>query len=111
MPSLKCINCQAEFSPTERLYTCPHCAGLLDVAYDLTLRRRAQLTGLWDARRASSKAIDQSGGWRFRELLPEADENEIVTLLEGNTQVWEAPRSADYAGMERLVFKHLGMNP
>ncbi len=66
---------------------------------------------LWDWRRASPKAIDQSGVWRFRELLPEADESEIITLIEGNTQIWEAPRSAGYAGMKRLAFKHLGMNP
>ena len=66
---------------------------------------------LWDWRRASPNAVDQSGVWRFRELLPDADESDIVTLTEGNTQIWEAPRSAGYAGMNRLAFKHLGMNP
>src|SRR5207244_3991434 len=40
-----------------------------------------------------------------------ADESEIVTLTEGNTQIWDAPRSAAYGGMNRLAFKHLGMNP
>ncbi|MDQ3010537.1 MAG: threonine synthase [Acidobacteriota bacterium] len=66
---------------------------------------------VWDWRRASPKATDQSGVWRFRELLPDADESEIITLTEGNTQIWDAPRSAAYAGMTRLAFKHLGMNP
>ncbi|MGH9755774.1 MAG: threonine synthase [Blastocatellia bacterium] len=66
---------------------------------------------VWDARRASSETIDQSGVWRYRELLPEADEAEIITMVEGNTPIWDAPRSAAYAGMERLSFKHLGMNP
>jgi threonine synthase len=66
---------------------------------------------VWDWRRASPKTIDQSGVWRFRELLPDADESEVVTLTEGNTQMWDAPRSASYAGMNRLCFKHLGMNP
>src|SRR6185436_3137480 len=111
MTSLKCINCQSEFPATERLYTCPQCGGLLDVAYDLRAVRGEELLSVWDERRASPKAIDQSGVWRFRELLPEAGEDEVVTLSEGNTQVWDAPRSAAYAGMERLVFKHLGMNP
>src|SRR5262249_38834430 len=46
-----------------------------------------------------------------RELLPEPGAAEIVTMGEGNTQIWEAPRSADYSGMRRLLFKHLGMNP
>jgi threonine synthase len=44
-------------------------------------------------------------------LLPEADESQIVTMIEGNTQIFDAPRSADYAGIDRLAFKHLGMNP
>jgi threonine synthase len=70
-----------------------------------------RLMSVWDWRRASPKATDQSGVWRFRELLPEADESEIVTLTEGNTQIWDAPRSAAYGGMNRLAFKHLGMNP
>lgn len=69
------------------------------------------MISLWDWRRASPRTIDQSGVWRFRELLPEATEDEIVTLTEGNTPLWEAPRSAGFAGVDRLTFKHLGMNP
>lgn len=111
MPSLKCISCQTEFPTTERFYTCPQCAGLLDVAYDLSAVSGERLISGWDWRRASPKAVDQSGVWRFRELLPEANEDEVITLTEGNTQIWDAPRSASYAGMERLAFKHLGMNP
>lgn len=111
MISLKCLNCAAEYATTERLYTCPQCAGLLDVSYELRAGQGAELTARWDARRGSAHTIDQSGVWRFRELLPEASEQEIVTLTEGNTQLWDAPRSAAYAGLERLAFKHLGMNP
>ena len=69
------------------------------------------MKSVWDERRSSSKSIDRSGVWRFRELLPEAKESEIVTMMEGDTQIWNAPRSADYAGMNSLSFKHLGMNP
>ncbi|MGA1369453.1 MAG: threonine synthase, partial [Blastocatellia bacterium] len=60
---------------------------------------------------AWAPAVDQSGVWRYRELLPEPDEARIVTFQEGNTPLWEAPRCAAYAGMRRLTFKHLGMNP
>jgi len=84
---------------------------LLDVVYEVNEFAGERLMSVWDWRRASPKAIDQSGVWRFRELLPEADESEIITLTEGNTQIWEASRSAAYAGMRRLAFKHLGMNP
>lgn len=111
MPSLRCINCQTEFPTTSRIYTCSSCSGLLDVVYELNEFTGERLMSVWDWRRASPKAVDQSGVWRFRELLPDADESEIVTLSEGNTQIWEAPRSAGFAGMNRLAFKHLGMNP
>ncbi len=111
MPSLRCLNCQTEFPATSRIYTCTDCSGLLDVVYELNEFTGERLMSLWDWRRASPKAVDQSGVWRFRELLPDADESEIVTLTEGNTQIWEAPRSAAFAGMNRLAFKHLGMNP
>ncbi len=111
MPSLRCINCQTEFPTTSRIYTCASCAGLLDVVYEVNEFSGERLMSVWDWRRASPKATDQSGVWRFRELLPDADESEIITLTEGNTQIWDAPRSAAYAGMNRLAFKHLGMNP
>ncbi|MFN0109735.1 MAG: threonine synthase [Blastocatellia bacterium] len=111
MPSLRCINCQSEFPVTSRIYTCETCAGLLDVVYELNEFTGERLMSVWDWRRASPKAVDQSGVWRYRELLPDADESDIITLTEGNTQIWEAPRSAGYAGMNRLAFKHLGMNP
>jgi threonine synthase len=111
MTSLRCINCQTEFPATSRIYTCSNCAGLLDVVYDVDQFAGERMMSVWDWRRVSPKANDQSGVWRFRELLPDADEPEIITLTEGNTQIWDAPRSARYAGMNRLAFKHLGMNP
>lgn len=111
MPSLRCIDCHSEFPSATRIYTCANCAGLLDVVYELDEFRGERMMSIWDWRRASPKAADQSGVWRFRELLPDAEESEIITLIEGNTQIWDAPRSAEYGGLERLTFKHLGMNP
>ena len=111
MPSLRCINCQSNFPTSQRIYTCSKCSSLLDVIYDVDGFQGGFLMRNWDARRASSKTVDQSGVWRFRELLPEADEAKIITMVEGNTPIWDAPRSATYARMKRLSFKHLGMNP
>src|SRR5215468_5925363 len=111
MPSLRCIKCQSDFPTSKRIYTCPKCSGLLDVVYEAPEFQGDRIISAWDERRASRKSIDQSGVWRFRELLPEADESEIVTMMEGATPIWDAPRCAEYAGMSRLSFKHLGMNP
>jgi threonine synthase len=115
MPVLRCIDCQSDFPTSRRLYTCPKCSGLLDVVYEVPESegrdQGAQLKQAWDGRRGSPNPIDQSGVWRFRELLPETDESKIVTMMEGNTPIWSARRCADYARMKRLSFKHLGMNP
>ncbi len=111
MPSLRCIKCQSEFPTSQRIYTCSKCSGLLDVVYEMSAFRGGHLVRIWDERRASPRTIDQGGVWRFRELLPDADEAKIVTMGEGNTPIWEALRSAGYARMKRLTFKHLGMNP
>ena len=49
--------------------------------------------------------------WRFRELLPPVDERAITTLREGDVPLFDGPRGAAYAGVERLAYLHLGMNP
>jgi threonine synthase len=113
MPFLQCIqsDCRAQFESASRIYNCARCGGLLDVVYDLSAFSADELKQVWDDRLASKAAIDRSGVWRFRELMPEADDAQIVTMCEGNTQIFAAPRSAEYAGMKQLAFKHLGMNP
>ncbi len=57
-------------------------------------------------------AIDQSGIWRYRELLPILeDDNNAVTLREGNTPLYDLPRTAKVLGLDFLLAKHQGMNP
>ena len=34
-----------------------------------------------------------------------------MSLREGNTPLLDAPRAADYGGLDRLTFKHQGFNP
>ena len=62
-------------------------------------------------RRASTDPIDRSGVWRFRELLPSVPAASIVTLREGDVPLYDAPLGARYAGVQRLAYLHLGMNP
>jgi threonine synthase len=66
---------------------------------------------LWQERRTSTLSIDQSGVWRFRDLLPIVDDERVVTLREGNTPLYEMPRVAESVGMNWLLAKHQGMNP
>jgi threonine synthase len=70
------------------------------------------LRWLWQERRTSSMGIDQSGVWRFRDLLPIVkDLQRVVTLREGNTPLYEMPRCGAAVGIDWLLAKHQGMNP
>lgn len=66
----------------------------------------------WRERRSNNNALEQSGVWRYREMLPfEGQTQHVVTLREGNTPLLDAPLAARYGGLERLTFKHQGFNP
>ncbi len=104
--------CGARYGINERLYVCPRCGGLLDVEDDRAgLSDAESLRAVWRARRASADARDRSGVWRFRELLPFDDAAPVVTLDEGNTPLYDAPRSAAYCELDALKLKHQGCNP
>ena len=70
------------------------------------------LRHLWAERRDSTLPIDQSGVWRYRDLLPVLnDDSNAVTLREGNTPLYDLPRNAKALGLDFLLAKHQGMNP
>ena len=70
------------------------------------------LRHLWAERRDSTMPIDASGVWRYRDLLPILqDEKNAVTLREGNTPLYDLPRTAKLLGLDFLLAKHQGMNP
>ena len=104
--------CRARFPIDEVIYNCPRCGGLLEAVYEGPPQPAAELRALWRARRTSNAPLDQSGVWRYREFIPFLpDYGGVVTLREGNTPLLEAPRAAQYGGLDALVFKHQGYNP
>ena len=93
-------------------FRCTRCGDLLEACYPGLACDASALKRTWKERRTSPEPLDQSGVWRFRELLPIlGDLRQAVTLREGNTPVYELPRCARTAGVERLLAKHQGMNP
>lgn len=108
---MECIACGVRLGIAEIAYTCRDCGGLLDVVYDDAPDDPDEMKARFRARRLSDETADRSGVWRFRELIPFVDKRHIVTLGEGNTPLWDAPRGAAYAGVDRLSVKHQGMNP
>jgi len=76
------------------------------------LPNSSALRWLWQERRTSTLSLDQSGVWRFRDLLPVVKNfDHVVTLREGNTPLYEMPRCGAIAGIDWLLAKHQGMNP
>ena len=110
----RCIerNCHAEYALNERIYTCKNCNGLLDIVLSTSVSPDPEeLRTIWRQRLSSREPEDRSGVWRFRELLPFADDVQCVTLQEGNTPLYEARASADYCRVDSLQLKHQGLNP
>src|ERR1044071_257504 len=112
LPVQHCIEpaCGAEFDLDARLYVCPRCGGLLEIDHRPEIDS-SSVRDLWLRRRTSLDPRDRSGVWRFREFLPFTDDTEIVSLAEGNTPLYDAPRSADYCRLPQLSLKHQGCNP
>jgi threonine synthase len=111
---LQCIeeSCRRRHSLEAREYRCDSCGGLLDVEYEMAAPDRGALLATWQGRKASGLVEDQSGVWRFREMLPfVASSRSIVTLAEGNTPLVQAARAGEWAGGVNLTVKHQGANP
>jgi threonine synthase len=104
--------CRARFPITDVIYNCPHCSGLLEVWYPPPAAKPAELKRIWRERRTANGPLDQSGVWRYREIVPFLESyDRVVTLREGNTPLLDAPRAARFAGLDALTFKHQGFNP
>ncbi len=104
--------CRARFAIGEAIYNCPDCGALLEVRLTEAGIDQEALKATWRQRRTSNRPLDQSGVWRYRELLPfDGAHHQVVTLREGNTPLLDAPRAAEYGGLDRLTFKHQGFNP
>jgi len=102
--TLECTLCGAEYDPEQVIYTCPEhdgVEGILEVKYDYDVvhdRFDADLDGNIDTQ------------WKYEAFLPVDDEADPVTLNEGGTDLFDAPRLSDALGVETLV-KDDGRNP
>jgi threonine synthase len=112
----QCINpdCQATFGVDEVHFSCPKCGELLDICYNWEKTRVPRslkdFEGRWGTR---ASAYDFSGVWRFRDLLPFAEDKDIVTVGEGRTILQKADLLAKHIGHGKgnLFLQYEGMNP
>jgi threonine synthase len=108
---LRCISCGATPASAGQDFRCATCGDLLEFVFRGRDFDPATLKSVWLTRKTSSHKLDQSGVWRFRELLPHISDQHVITLREGNTPLYDLPRCARIVGLDALQAKHQGMNP
>src|SRR5215472_4433698 len=112
----RCIHpgCAATLAVDDTSFVCPRCGGLLDVAYDRGRLPPPRSLRDFEARWCDrTNPLNFSGVWRFRELLPFASPDKVMTIGEGQTILQRADGVAGYVGLEaaRLFLQYEGMNP
>jgi threonine synthase len=106
--NLVCTECKKNYPGLELRYRC-ECGSTLDVVHDF--EERQINFEIFDRRLGSKESHDRSGVWRFRELVLPLAADEIVCKPEGNTNLYDSKKVADYAGLDRFLLKHEGENP
>lgn len=107
-------DCQTRYSTGQVLTVCPESHDLLDVRYDwdkvAVPKSLKEFERRWSTR---YNPLDYSGVWRFRELLPFAPDDQIVTIGEGQTYLQKADQVGRYIGMKpgQLFLQYEGLNP
>jgi threonine synthase len=100
---------------TERVYRCPRCGALLDVAQDLAALRSvppAEWRRRFESRATLARGPAASGVWSKQEwVYPQLPAEHIVTLGEGHAPLKGLPRMAARLGLESLELKECGVSP
>ncbi|MEG2074971.1 MAG: threonine synthase, partial [Victivallaceae bacterium] len=107
---LKCVRCGKEYDLSKVRYNCD-CGGILDLTRDLSKVDGGELKALFDSRWGMKRGALASGVWRYKELIFDLPEEQIVTRQEGNTRLYPAGRAGEYAGLKNFFLKHEGENP
>lgn len=113
---LRCIACARSYPMAEVRYACDACGDLLEVAHDLERLRAARDGAAWralfDGRLGARGGAQRSGVWRYHELiLPDLPAGRIVSMPEGNTNLYRVPALERETGTRDVRVKHEGENP
>ncbi len=110
----QCINeqCRAIYPLNSIIYRCKTCGSLLEVQHDLQALARRDAKAwmkLFEDRYKSTEWPYGSGVWGKKEwVLPQIDNDNIVSLYEGGTNLFWAERFGKMLGLEDLWIKLCG---
>jgi threonine synthase len=108
-----CINnCPGDYNLDTVIYKCPKCGDLLEVRHDLEALRQksaAEWKELFNRRYLRTKWPYGSGVWGKKEWVnPHVDNENVVSLYEGGTNLFWAERFGKWIGLEELWVKLCG---
>ncbi|MEL6605759.1 MAG: threonine synthase [Cyanobacteria bacterium J06614_10] len=109
----RCIaGCPGKHSIYDVIYTCPICGSLLEVHHDrepLKKRTADQWRQLFDSRASTTTWPYGSGVWGLREwVIPSLEDDNVVSMFEGNTNLFWAERLGQQLGIPDLWIKLCG---
>jgi threonine synthase len=110
----QCINeqCKAIYPLNSIIYRCKTCGSLLEVQHDMKALARRDAKAwmkLFEDRYKSTQWPYGSGVWGKKEwILPRIDDNNIVSLYEGGTNLFWAERFGKIIGLDNLWIKLCG---
>jgi threonine synthase len=109
----QCIRgCEGRYSLFDVIYNCPVCGGLLEVAHDMeALKQRsgAEWRHLFEQRVRTNEWPVGSAVWGKKEwVCPQLDDENIVSMFEGHTNLFWAQRFGQEIGLEDLWVKLCG---
>ncbi len=104
--------CDERYPLTEIVYRCQKCDSLLEVAHNVdALKRRSAAAWMqvFEERYMTTAWPYGSGVWGKKELVyPQIDDNNIVSIMEGGTNMFRARRFGEQIGLEDLWVKQSG---
>ncbi|MCW5960041.1 MAG: threonine synthase [Pyrinomonadaceae bacterium] len=101
---LECANCHKNYEANQLLNLCTECGKPLLVRYDLEKAKKTLTKDSLPSRRSNL--------WRYMEVLPVKNEENIVSFGEGWTPLLEAKRLAETLPVKlNLYIKDEGQNP
>lgn len=109
----RCVEgCTEKYSVYQVMYRCPACNGLLEVHHDPEPLKKMipyKWQQLFDSRAATTTWPYGSGVWAFREwVIPDLHDDNIVSMCEGNSNLFWADRLGKQLGLSDLWIKLCG---
>lgn len=104
--------CEGHHSIYDVIYRCPKCESLLEVYHDrkpLRDRNAYKWQQLFDSRASTTNWPYGSGVWGMREwVIPSLQDENVVSMCEGNTNLFWADRLGKQLGLSELWIKLCG---